>query len=142
MVKKGSFMRLTMPAFDRAQILVVGDVMLDRYWHGSASRISPEAPVPVIKVGQSEDRPGGAGNVALNIASLGAGASLISVIGRDDAGEVLQKRLRAAAIHTDFQISASKPTITKLRVVSRHQQILRSGLERRYGRGGSSEFTR
>src|SRR5690554_7757990 len=74
MVKKGSFMRLTMPAFDRAQILVIGDVMLDRYWHGSASRISPEAPIPVIKVGQSEDRPGGAGNVALNIASLGAGA--------------------------------------------------------------------
>lgn len=134
-------MRLTMPAFDRAQILVVGDVMLDRYWHGSASRISPEAPVPVIKVGQSEDRPGGAGNVALNIASLGAGASLISVIGRDDAGEVLQKRLRAAAIHTDFQISASKPTITKLRVVSRHQQILRMDFEERYGRDDSSEFS-
>lgn len=133
-------MHLTMPLFDRAKILVVGDVMLDRYWHGSASRISPEAPVPVIKVNQSEDRPGGAGNVALNIAALGAAASLIGVIGDDDAGLVLQNRLTAAAIHTNFQISESKPTITKLRVVSRHQQILRMDFEESFDESDSSHF--
>ena len=133
-------MHLVMPSFDRAQILVVGDVMLDRYWHGSASRISPEAPVPVIKVGQSEDRPGGAGNVALNIAALGAGASLISVIGQDDAGNVLKNRLSAASIHADFQLSENKPTITKLRVVSRHQQILRMDFEERFDASDSSDF--
>lgn len=133
-------MHLNMPSFDRAQILVIGDVMLDRYWHGSASRISPEAPVPVIKVGQSEDRPGGAGNVALNIAALGAGASLISVIGEDDAGNVLRDRLNAAAIHTDFQVSLTKPTITKLRVVSRHQQILRMDFEERFEAIDSDRF--
>ena len=67
-------MQLTMPRFDKSQVLVIGDVMLDRYWHGGTSRISPEAPVPVVKVGQVEDRAGGAGNVALNIAALGSGA--------------------------------------------------------------------
>src|SRR5690606_28213031 len=106
-------MRLTMPPFDRAHILIVSDVMLDRYWHGGTSRISPEAPVPVVKVSQVEDRPGGAGNVALNIAALGAGASLIGIVGDDEAGGVLQSRLKAAGIHTDFQFSADKPTVTK-----------------------------
>ena len=67
------------PRFDSAQVLVVGDVMLDRYWHGDTTRISPEAPVPVVKVGHMEDRVGGAGNVALNIGSLGVGASLVGV---------------------------------------------------------------
>jgi len=133
-------MRLTMPHFDRAHILVVGDVMLDRYWHGGTSRISPEAPVPVVKVTQVEDRPGGAGNVALNIAALGAGASLIGVIGYDEAGSVLQNRLKAAGIRADFQLSANKPTITKLRVVSRHQQLLRMDFEQPFDTTDSSEF--
>src|SRR5690606_9201510 len=133
-------MRLTMPPFDRAHILVIGDVMLDRYWHGGTSRISPEAPVPVVKVTQVEDRPGGAGNVALNIAALGAGASLIGVIGYDEAGSVLQSRLKAAGIRTDFQLSADKPTVTKLRVVSRHQQLLRMDFEQPFGADDSSEF--
>jgi D-beta-D-heptose 7-phosphate kinase/D-beta-D-heptose 1-phosphate adenosyltransferase len=133
-------MHLTMPQFDRAHILVIGDVMLDRYWHGGTSRVSPEAPVPVVKVTNVEDRPGGAGNVALNIAALGAGASLIATIGYDEAGGVLQSRLKAAGIHTDFQVSADKPTITKLRVVSRHQQLLRMDFEQRFETADSSEF--
>jgi len=122
-------MKLTVPRFDRAQVLVVGDVMLDRYWHGATSRISPEAPVPVVKVGQCEDRIGGAGNVALNVASLGAGASLVAVVGRDEAADALRTRLDAAGIYSDFQVSENKPTITKLRVISRHQQLLRLDFE-------------
>ncbi|MGS8173626.1 PfkB family carbohydrate kinase, partial [Pseudomonas aeruginosa] len=77
-------MKLSMPRFDQAPVLVVGDVMLDRYWHGATSRISPEAPVPVVRVEQHEDRPGGAANVALNIAALGAQALLVGVTGRDE----------------------------------------------------------
>lgn len=122
-------MKLAVPRFDKAQVLVVGDLMLDRYWHGATSRISPEAPVPVVKVGQSEDRIGGAGNVALNIAALGAGASLVGIVGKDEAAETLSTRLLSAGIHADFQVSASKPTITKLRVISRHQQLLRLDFE-------------
>ena len=133
-------MRLTMPHFNRAHVLVIGDVMLDRYWHGGANRISPEAPVPVVKVSQVEDRPGGAGNVALNIAALGAGASLIGTIGFDEAGGVVQSRLKAAGISTDFQLSADKPTVTKLRVVSRHQQLLRMDFEQPFDASDSNEF--
>ena len=133
-------MHLTMPYFDHARILVVGDVMLDRYWHGSSSRISPEAPVPVVKVSQAEDRPGGAGNVALNMAALGSLVALVGVIGADEAGQLLQQRLAAAAIDTRFQISENKPTITKLRVISRHQQLLRMDFEEKFDADDSSEF--
>ncbi len=133
-------MQLTYPPFEQAQILVVGDVMLDRYWHGTTSRISPEAPVPVFKVGREEDRPGGAGNVSLNIAALGAGASLVSVVGRDEAGYRLQNRLLAAGIRVDLQESDSKPTITKLRAISRHQQLLRMDFEEDFAPEDSSEF--
>ena len=77
----------SMPPFQAARVLVVGDVMLDRYYHGSATRISPEAPVPVVRVNNQEDRPGGAGNVALNIAALGGAATLIGVVGADATGE-------------------------------------------------------
>lgn len=122
-------MKLVVPRFDKAQVLVAGDLMLDRYWHGATTRISPEAPVPVVKVGQSEDRIGGAGNVALNISALGAGASLVGIVGKDEAAESLSTRLQSAGIHADFQVSASKPTITKLRVISRHQQLLRLDFE-------------
>ena len=121
-----------MPRFDGAQILVVGDLMLDRYWQGPTSRISPEAPVPVVKVEQLEDRVGGAGNVALNIAALGAGASIVGVVGEDEAAHSLEARFSTAGIHTDFQVSADKPTITKLRVISRHQQLLRLDFEQQF----------
>ena len=89
-------MKLEMPPFQQAKLLVIGDVMLDRYWHGTASRISPEAPVPVVQVGNQEDRPGGAGNVALNIAALGSAATLIGVVGEDDNAKDLESRLSAA----------------------------------------------
>ena len=122
-------MQLIMPRFDRAQVLVVGDIMLDRYWYGGTSRVSPEAPVPVVKVEQIEDRPGGAGNVSLNIAALGAGVCLVGITGQDEAGEALATRLQAARVYCDFLISDSHPTITKLRVISRHQQLLRMDFE-------------
>jgi D-beta-D-heptose 7-phosphate kinase/D-beta-D-heptose 1-phosphate adenosyltransferase len=133
-------MQLTMPRYNQSQVLVIGDVMLDRYWHGGTSRISPEAPVPVVKVDQIEDRPGGAGNVALNIAALGSGASLISVVGRDEAGDSLRSRLESVGIHTDFQVSDEKPTITKLRVISRHQQLLRMDFEENFTSVDSADF--
>lgn len=133
-------MQLIMPPFDQTQILVVGDVILDRYWHGAASHISPEAPVPVFKVGQEDDRPGGAGNVSLNIAALGAGASLIGVVGDDGAGQALNRRLSAAGVNTELQISTDKPTITKLRVISRHQQLIRMDFEEPFERADSSDF--
>ena len=122
-------MKLEIPKFDTARVLVVGDVMLDRYWHGATSRISPEAPVPVVKVGNAEDSPGGAGNVALNLAALGAAATLVGLVGLDEAGEELETRLRAAGVLCDFEKVADKPTITKLRIVSRHQQLIRLDFE-------------
>lgn len=122
-------MKLEMPPFQTAKLLVVGDVMLDRYWHGAAHRVSPEAPVPVVKVENQEDRPGGAGNVALNIAALGSAATLVGIVGRDDTADDLQSRLAAAGVDCEFITSADKPTITKLRVISQHQQLLRLDFE-------------
>ncbi|NIB42858.1 bifunctional D-glycero-beta-D-manno-heptose-7-phosphate kinase/D-glycero-beta-D-manno-heptose 1-phosphate adenylyltransferase HldE [Pseudomaricurvus alkylphenolicus] len=133
-------MQLSMPQFDRSQVLVIGDVMLDRYWSGGTSRISPEAPVPVVKVNGVEDRPGGAANVALNIAALGSGASVVSVVGADEAAETLRTSLQSVGIHTDFQVSADKPTITKLRVISRHQQLIRMDFEESFGLEDSADF--
>jgi D-beta-D-heptose 7-phosphate kinase/D-beta-D-heptose 1-phosphate adenosyltransferase len=122
-------MKLTMPTFDKAQVLVVGDVMLDRYWSGGTSRISPEAPVPVVKVSGIEDRPGGAANVAMNIAALGGGVTLSGLVGADEAGEALSDRLKAASVYCDFTRSEGHPTITKLRVISQQQQLLRMDFE-------------
>ncbi|SDR80510.1 D-alpha,beta-D-heptose 7-phosphate 1-kinase /D-beta-D-heptose 1-phosphate adenylyltransferase [Halopseudomonas xinjiangensis] len=131
-------MKLTMPRFDSAPVLVVGDVMLDRYWHGPTHRISPEAPVPVVKVDQIEDRPGGAGNVALNISALGAPAWLVGVTGDDEAALSLKQRLNAAGVFCDFQAHSDRPTITKLRVMSRHQQLIRLDFEERFDTDGES----
>lgn len=125
-------MKLEMPPFQQARLLVVGDVMLDRYWHGAASRISPEAPVPVVRVGNQEDRPGGAGNVALNIAALGSAATLVGIVGKDDNADDLQSRLAAAGVYCDLLHSTDKPTITKLRVVSQHQQLIRLDFEQNF----------
>ncbi len=122
-------MKLSMPRFDQAAVLVVGDVMLDRYWHGGTSRISPEAPVPVVRVDHIEDRPGGAANVALNIAALGAPARLVGVTGEDEAAASLANSLKGAGVQAHFQRIASQPTIVKLRVMSRHQQLLRMDFE-------------
>ena len=121
-----------MTPFQQAKLLVIGDVMLDRYWHGTASRISPEAPVPVVQVGNQEDRPGGAGNVALNIAALGSAATLIGVVGEDDNAKDLESRLAAAGVYCEFLRSPDKPTITKLRVISQHQQLIRLDFEHQF----------
>lgn len=133
-------MKLVMPRFDNAQVLVVGDLMLDRYWHGGTSRISPEAPVPVVKVDQREDRPGGAANVALNITALGAGVSLVGIVGEDEAGQALQTQLESARVNCQFCTSSSEPTITKLRVLSRHQQLIRLDFEEPFAADYSADL--
>jgi len=121
---------MKLPSFDKARVLVVGDVMLDRYWFGDVSRISPEAPVPVLKVNKVEERPGGAANVARNIAELGASCILLSVVGADEAGDCLQRLLTVqgrvdALLHRDESFS----TIVKLRAIARQQQLLRIDFE-------------
>lgn len=117
------------PPFNQAPVLVVGDVMLDRYWYGSTSRISPEAPVPVVRITRTEDRPGGAANVALNIAALGAQAVLVGVTGEDEAAAALAERLHSVGVQTDFQQISGQPTIVKLRAMSRQQQLMRLDFE-------------
>ncbi|MBJ7223665.1 MULTISPECIES: bifunctional D-glycero-beta-D-manno-heptose-7-phosphate kinase/D-glycero-beta-D-manno-heptose 1-phosphate adenylyltransferase HldE [unclassified Brenneria] len=122
-------MKVTLPDFRRAGVLVVGDVMLDRYWYGPTSRISPEAPVPVVKVDTIEERPGGAANVAMNIASLGAGSRLVGLTGIDDAARALSAKLNEVNVKCDFVSVPTHPTITKLRVLSRNQQLIRLDFE-------------
>lgn len=117
------------PEFDAASVLVVGDLMLDRYWHGDTSRISPEAPVPVVRVGDIEERAGGAGNVALNVAALGANASVIGLTGQDEAADALARTLGHVGVDCYFERLAGFPTVTKLRVLSRHQQLIRLDFE-------------
>lgn len=116
-------------AVRRARILVVGDVMLDRYWFGEVSRISPEAPVPVVKVDRIEERPGGAANVARNVAALGAQTALLSVAGRDEAGQRLRQLLRQERIAVSLHDDAAIATTVKLRVIGRRQQLLRVDFE-------------
>ena len=120
---------MNIPDFSNASVLVIGDVMLDRYWHGSTSRISPEAPVPVVHVGADEERPGGAANVALNITALGGQVSLIGAVGNDADADALQGKLEQAGVSCHFQRLDGFATITKLRVLSRHQQLIRLDFE-------------
>ncbi len=120
-------------AIRRGRILVVGDVMLDRYWFGDVSRISPEAPVPVVHVTRNEDRVGGAGNVARNAAALGARVTLLSVVGRDEAGQSLRTLLEAEPFEVQLHVDPDYSTITKLRVIGRQQQLLRVDFETQPG---------
>ncbi len=122
-------MPILLPNCENARVLVVGDVMLDRYWFGEVSRISPEAPVPIVHVKKTEERPGGAANVARNIASLGGNATLLSVVGDDEAGRVLAGLLAQANVATNFHKDASLPTTVKLRVIGRQQQLMRIDFE-------------
>ena len=122
-------MKLSLPPFGNARVLVLGDIMLDRYWQGETSRVSPEAPVPVVRVDQIKDRPGGAGNVALNIAALGAGSVLRGYTGADEMADSLEDMLSGAAVVCDFERVEGHPTITKLRVISRQQQLIRLDFE-------------
>ena len=113
----------------QVRLLVVGDVMLDRYWFGDVSRISPEAPVPVVKVERMEERLGGAANVARNAASLGAVTALLSVVGDDEAGRSLGKLLEEGQIDAGLHVDPEIDTIVKLRVIGRQQQLLRIDFE-------------
>lgn len=122
-------MDLQVPNFHQAQVLVFGDVMLDRYWQGPTSRISPEAPVPVVKVQDIENRAGGAGNVALNIAMLGAKAHLFGITGDDENANDLEFMLKSKGVDCAFLRHQTSPTITKLRILSRNQQLIRLDFE-------------
>ncbi len=118
-----------LPKYDKANVLVVGDTMLDKYWYGSTSRISPEAPVPVVHVKSMLELPGGAANVALNIRSLGAHVDLLSMTGDDELANSLEKQLKHKKIGVMFQRVKSIPTISKVRVLSLHQQLIRLDFE-------------
>ena len=120
---------MTMIDFSKTRLLVVGDVMLDRYWFGEVSRISPEAPVPVVHVNKEEVRPGGAANVARNIVALGGKVSLLSVVGTDEAGQTLRSLLEEAGVATGLHDDANIHTTVKLRVLGRQQQLLRIDFE-------------
>ncbi len=117
------------PDFSKARILVVGDVMLDRYWSGKVARISPEAPVPVVHVKAIEERVGGAGNVALNIAKLGGKVTLLGVIGDDVEGQTLKRILEGQGVTCDFVVEKEMHSICKLRVMAQHQQLIRVDFE-------------
>ncbi len=117
------------PDFSATRILVAGDVMLDRYWHGGTGRISPEAPVPVVHVTATDDRPGGAGNVALGLAALGSTATLLAPVGQDEAGAALAALLAAAGVRAAWCHRDGMRTTTKLRVISQQQQMIRLDFE-------------
>jgi rfaE bifunctional protein kinase chain/domain len=113
----------------KARVLVVGDPMLDRYWHGAVERISPEAPVPVVKVNREEERVGAAANVAYNVATLGAKAAFLGVVGEDEPGHRLEALLKGTGIDTHLKRDPGLKTTVKLRVIGRQQQLLRMDFE-------------
>jgi len=117
------------PSLDQVRILVVGDVMLDRYWFGDVSRISPEAPVPIVRIEKREARLGGAANVARNASALGARAGLLGVVGADEAGDEVEQLLQGGGIQSYLKRDAAISTIIKLRVIGRQQQMLRIDFE-------------
>lgn len=131
---------MQLPDFSSANILVVGDIMLDRYWTGPTGRISPEAPVPVVAIKDSEDRPGGAANVALNAAALGANVTLLGLTGNDEAANSLTTKLSSLGVTCDFLRIADFDTITKLRVMSRNQQLIRLDFEKSFALVDKSEL--
>ena len=113
----------------KASVLVVGDVMLDRYWYGAVDRISPEAPVPIVRITREEERNGGAANVAYNVVTLGAQSSLLTVVGDDEASHKLEALVAGTGIRTHFGRDADLKTTVKLRVIGRQQQLLRLDFE-------------
>ena len=125
--------------FSDKHVLVVGDLMLDQYWTGSAERVSPEAPVPVVKVLDQDYRPGGAANVALNVESLGARCTLIGFVGEDQAGRQLNQVLTAAGVNCRFMEIEDWPTPKKLRVMAQNQQLVRLDFEETIPISGESE---
>ncbi|HEX5629661.1 MAG TPA: D-glycero-beta-D-manno-heptose-7-phosphate kinase [Usitatibacteraceae bacterium] len=125
--------RTALPEFSGRRVLVVGDVMLDRYWFGDVERISPEAPVPVVLVRRVEERPGGAANVARNIDALGGKVTLLSVIGDDEAGRALERVLGEGGVQASLHRDPELSTTVKLRVIGQQQQLLRVDFERAPG---------
>lgn len=122
-------MQLTLPDFSQARVLVAGDLMLDRYWYGQTGRISPEAPVPVVHVGDVEERPGGAANVALNVAALQGHAEVLGLTGDDASADTLESQLAEHGVACRLHRVVGHPTICKLRVLSRRQQLIRMDFE-------------
>ena len=133
-------MKINIPDFSKVHILVVGDVMLDQYWHGNSRRISPEAPVPIVHVKEDEIRAGGASNVALNITSLGAHASLLGMTGDDDNSEKLEKLLSEQGVACHFQKCATHNTVLKLRIIAQQQQMIRLDFEDDFADENKSEL--
>lgn len=127
-------MTISIPKFDEITILVVGDVMLDKYWQGSATRISPEAPVPIVHVQDSHAHPGGAGNVALNLKALGCKAILLGLVGDDEAGRTLVADLEQQGVNCYLQVIPDQPTVTKLRVLGKNQQLIRLDFEQNFNK--------
>jgi rfaE bifunctional protein kinase chain/domain len=115
--------------FAQTRLLVVGDVMLDRYWFGDSDRISPEAPVPVVQVAKVDERLGGAANVARNVAALGANTTLLGVVGEDEAGSRIGELLQQSGVNSQLEIDPQVPTTVKLRVIARQQQLIRLDFE-------------
>ena len=115
--------------FSKTRLLVVGDVMLDRYWFGDTTRISPEAPVPVVQVGRIDERLGGAANVARNVAALGAQTTILGVAGDDESGKRVIELLKSSGVDSQLEIDIQVPTIVKLRVIARQQQLIRLDFE-------------
>jgi rfaE bifunctional protein kinase chain/domain len=122
-------MTISKETLSRARVLVVGDVMLDRYWYGAVDRISPEAPVPIVRITREEERNGGAANVAYNVVTLGAQSSLLTVVGDDEASHKLEALVAGTGISTHFGRDADLKTTVKLRVIGRQQQLLRLDFE-------------
>jgi D-glycero-beta-D-manno-heptose-7-phosphate kinase len=115
--------------FAKTNLLVVGDVMLDRYWFGDSDRISPEAPVPVVQVSKVDERLGGAANVARNVAALGANTTILGVIGEDEAGARIGELLKQSGVNSQLEVDPKVPTTVKLRVIARQQQLIRLDFE-------------
>lgn len=133
-------MTIKIPSFEKAKVLIVGDVMLDRYWHGDVARISPEAPVPVVNIHKIEERVGGAGNVALNISALGGHASILGLVGEDDNAKILENLLEQAQVENCLLHTPNNPTISKLRVIGRNQQLIRLDVENSFNQFDEEAF--
>lgn len=125
----GNTLKKIIKSLNQHKVLVVGDVMLDRYWFGDVNRISPEAPVPIAKINNTDDRPGGAANVARNIASLNGNVTLLSVVGEDEPAKTLKEILATENVNTILKSDKSISTILKLRVFAKNQQLIRLDFE-------------
>ncbi|MBK4764789.1 MAG: bifunctional D-glycero-beta-D-manno-heptose-7-phosphate kinase/D-glycero-beta-D-manno-heptose 1-phosphate adenylyltransferase HldE [Pantoea sp. Brub] len=124
-------MKITLPIFNKTSVLIIGDIILDRYCHGFATHISPEAPVPIVKINYIEECPGGAANVAMNVTALNAKSFLIGITGQDNSANILTKMLKKFNINYDFLSIKNYSTITKLRILSHNQQLIRLDFEKK-----------